>query len=77
MKRPTFSELRSKLRELISQDFAHLNFDIDGSKACYLEPSFRITIDSHGHSDDDDDDDDMDGRKAFLGLSNQNIITTE
>ena len=85
-KRPTFTELKSKLEHLMSQDTPYIELAIDRNQEYYLKPSFKSVNDSEendekdndvvdddggrGIDDDDDDDDGNHSPKVFGNLSN-------
>ena len=59
-KRPTFTELKSTLEHLLSQETPYIELTIDQSQEYYLLPTVKSTTDLDEKDNDDDDDDDDD-----------------
>jgi len=60
-KRPTFTELKSTLEHLMSQESLYIEMAVDKNQEYYLMPSFRSIADSDENEDGNNDDNDGGG----------------
>ncbi len=66
--RPTFTDIKERLEQLISEGTPYLEFDFDDSKPYYNVPSFRSIEDSEEDDSDDDEDEADDATMRFTSL---------
>ena len=60
-KRPTFTELKSTLEHLMSQESPYIELAVDKNQEYYLMPSFRSIAESDENDGGDNDEDDDKG----------------